>query len=63
MINNQDSESLLFIIANGRNRLKYIDNKALGNSTINLFAEGNINLSIEDLGKRIRDAINQFSED
>lgn len=63
MINNQDSDSLLFMVVNGRNRLDFIDKKAVGNATVNVFAEGHINLSIEELGKRIRDAINQISED
>lgn len=63
MINNQDTDSLLFFIINARSRLPFIDKKALGTATVNLFAEGNINLSIEDLGKRIRDSINTLDED
>lgn len=63
MINNQDTDSLLFFIINARNRLNFIDKSSLGTSCVNLFAEGNINLSIEELGRRIRNSINQLDED
>jgi len=63
MINNKDTDSLLFMIINARNRLQFIDKSALGTASVNIFAEGNINLSIEELGKRIRNSINQLDDD
>jgi len=63
MINNKDTDSLLFMIINARNRLQFIDKSALGTASVNIFAEGNINLSIEELGKRIRNSINQLDDE
>jgi len=63
MINNQDKDSLLCLIINARNRLNFINKSSLGTATVNIFAEGNINLSIEELGRRIRNPINQLDED
>jgi len=51
------------MIINARNRLKFIDKSALGTASVNIFAEGNINLSIEELGKRIRNSINQLDDE
>jgi len=63
MINNQDKDSLLMLVLNARNRFEFIDKHSMGTSTSFTFVEGHVNCSIEELGQKIRSAINQFTED
>jgi len=63
MKENNDKVSVFNLAMNAKNRLSILKDKDVGNSVCNIFAEGSIEDSIEDLGKSIRASINQFDED